>query len=82
MTTVIIMQTVEISAKEWSSRRPRASSAKSAHTMAREAGRDLASTFARKFPRILSWLGSRARTKEGMPMTAVEMSDIWMGMKG
>ena len=76
------VQTEEISPKECPSARPHKSSANSAHTIATDAGSERASTLARKLPRTSSWLGSSARTNEGMPITAVESSDIWIGMNG
>ena len=76
-----MVQTEEISSKEWPRALPTISSARRAQTIATEAGSERTRTLARKFPRTSSWFGSRARTNDGMPMIAVERSDIWIGMK-
>ena len=50
--------------------------------IAPEAGSERDSTLTRKLPLTRSLFGSSASTNDGMPMTVVEMSDIWIGMKG
>ena len=51
-------------------------------TMVSAPGTALESTFFRKPPCTRSRLGSRARTKDGIPIVNMLMRVIWMGWKG
>ena len=79
---VSTMHSVEISPKSKPRNLPTRIATTSATTIEIEAGSERMRTFARKLPFTRSLLGSSARTNDGMPMIAVEMSVIWMGMKG
>ena len=76
------MQRVEVSSKVRFRNRDATIATKSEETIETEAGAALRRTFARKLPVTRSRLGSSARMNDGIPMMAVEMSVIWMGMKG
>ena len=39
-------------------------------------------TFFKKLPFTLSWFGSSANTKDGIPMVKTLVSVSWIGMKG
>lgn len=51
-------------------------------TIVRAAGSDLLITFGKKWPDTFSLLGSRAKTKDGIPIVTTLVSVNWIGING